>query len=81
MLHIFCALTLTFDLSFAGQVGYVIAGMKEVKDAQIGDTFYIQNQPVEALPGFKPAKCMVFAGIQLSFKSICNGVYFYNSVQ
>ncbi|KAF4091399.1 hypothetical protein AMELA_G00036490 [Ameiurus melas] len=48
---------------FAGQVGYVIAGMKEVKDAQIGDTFYLQNQPVEALPGFKPAKCMVFAGI------------------
>ncbi|KAI5620662.1 translation factor GUF1, mitochondrial isoform X1 [Silurus asotus] len=48
---------------FAGQVGYVIAGMKEVKDAQIGDTFYLQKHPVEALPGFKAAKCMVFAGI------------------
>ncbi|KAM9470909.1 translation factor Guf1, mitochondrial isoform 1-T1 [Clarias gariepinus] len=48
---------------YAGQVGYVIAGMKEVKDAQIGDTFYLQKQPVEALPGFKPAKSMVFAGI------------------
>ncbi|TTG17224.1 Translation factor GUF1, mitochondrial [Bagarius yarrelli] len=48
---------------YAGQVGYVIAGMKEVKDAQIGDTFYLHKQPVEALPGFKPAKSMVFAGI------------------
>uniref|UniRef100_A0A3Q3D598 GTP binding elongation factor GUF1 n=1 Tax=Hippocampus comes TaxID=109280 RepID=A0A3Q3D598_HIPCM len=48
---------------FAGQVGYLIAGMKEVKEAQIGDTLYHQDQPVEALPGFKPAKAMVFAGM------------------
>ncbi|XP_033891414.1 translation factor Guf1, mitochondrial [Acipenser ruthenus] len=51
------------DKLYAGQVGYVIAGMKEVKEAQIGDTFYLQKQPVEPLPGFKPAKPMVFAGI------------------
>lgn len=48
---------------YAGQVGYVIAGMKEVKEAQIGDTLYLHKQPVEALPGFKPAKPMVFAGM------------------
>uniref|UniRef100_A0A3Q1F776 GTP binding elongation factor GUF1 n=1 Tax=Acanthochromis polyacanthus TaxID=80966 RepID=A0A3Q1F776_9TELE len=48
---------------FAGQVGYIIAGMKDVKEAQIGDTLYLQDQPVEALPGFKPAKAMVFAGM------------------
>uniref|UniRef100_A0AAQ5XHK3 Tr-type G domain-containing protein n=1 Tax=Amphiprion ocellaris TaxID=80972 RepID=A0AAQ5XHK3_AMPOC len=48
---------------FAGQVGYIIAGMKDVKEAQIGDTLYLQEQPVEALPGFKPAKAMVFAGM------------------
>lgn len=48
---------------YAGQVGYVIAGMKEVKEAQIGDTLYLHKQPVEALPGFKPAKAMVFAGM------------------
>ncbi|XP_026101948.1 translation factor GUF1, mitochondrial isoform X2 [Carassius auratus] len=48
---------------YAGQVGYVIAGMKEVKEAQIGDTLYLQKQPVEPLPGFKPAKAMVFAGM------------------
>ncbi|KAM9741815.1 translation factor GUF1, mitochondrial isoform 3-T3 [Menidia menidia] len=48
---------------FAGQVGYMIAGMKDVKEAQIGDTLHLQEQPVEALPGFKPAKAMVFAGM------------------
>lgn len=53
-------------LRFAGQVGYLIAGMKEVKEAQIGDTLYHQDQPVEALPGFKPAKAMVFAGKKYS---------------
>ncbi|XP_067844342.1 translation factor GUF1, mitochondrial isoform X2 [Heptranchias perlo] len=47
----------------AGQVGYLIAGMKEVKEAQIGDTFYLQKEPVEPLAGFKPAKPMVFAGM------------------
>uniref|UniRef100_A0A3P8W6T4 GTP binding elongation factor GUF1 n=1 Tax=Cynoglossus semilaevis TaxID=244447 RepID=A0A3P8W6T4_CYNSE len=48
---------------FAGQVGYIIAGMKDVKEAQIGDTLHLQERPVEALPGFKPAKPMVFAGM------------------
>lgn len=54
------------DLSYAGQVGYVVAGMKEVKEAQIGDTLHLHKQPVEALPGFKPAKSMVFAGTYLA---------------
>ncbi|XP_077434642.1 translation factor Guf1, mitochondrial isoform X2 [Vanacampus margaritifer] len=48
---------------FAGQVGYLTAGMKNVKEAQVGDTLYCKDQPVEALPGFKPAKAMVFAGM------------------
>ncbi|PWA23456.1 hypothetical protein CCH79_00005798 [Gambusia affinis] len=48
---------------FAGQVGYIIAGMKDVKEAQIGDTLYRHEHPVQALPGFKPAKAMVFAGM------------------
>ena len=43
-------------------MGYIVAGMKEVKEAQIGDTLYSLKHPVEALPGFKPAKPMVFAG-------------------
>jgi len=48
---------------YAGQVGYLIAGMKTVQEARVGDTiFHIKNK-VEPLPGFKPAKPMVFAGI------------------
>uniref|UniRef100_A0A2K6MNQ7 GTP binding elongation factor GUF1 n=1 Tax=Rhinopithecus bieti TaxID=61621 RepID=A0A2K6MNQ7_RHIBE len=48
---------------YAGQVGYLIAGMKNVTEAQIGDTLYLHKQPVEPLPGFKSAKPMVFAGM------------------
>lgn len=48
---------------YTGQVGYLIAGMKTVKEARVGDTFYHTKHPVPALPGFKPAKSMVFAGI------------------
>jgi elongation factor 4 len=48
---------------YAGQVGYLIAGMKTVKEARIGDTVYNPKQPVAPFPGFKPAKPMVFAGI------------------
>jgi translation factor GUF1, mitochondrial len=48
---------------YTGQVGYLICGMKTVKDARVGDTFYLTKKPVQALPGFKPAKSMVFAGI------------------
>ncbi|XP_075705716.1 translation factor GUF1, mitochondrial [Rhinoderma darwinii] len=48
---------------YAGQVGYLIAGMKDVQEAQIGDTLHLLKQPVEPLTGFKPAKPMVFAGM------------------
>ncbi|KKP24687.1 MAG: Membrane GTPase LepA [candidate division TM6 bacterium GW2011_GWF2_28_16] len=48
---------------FTGQVGFLISGMKTVKEARIGDTFYHTKYPVVALPGFKPAKSMVFAGV------------------
>ncbi|XP_070804449.1 translation factor GUF1, mitochondrial [Pituophis catenifer annectens] len=51
------------DKLYAGQVGYMIAGMREIMDAQIGDTIYLHNQPVEPFPGFKSAKPMVFAGV------------------
>lgn len=48
---------------YTGQVGYLICGMKTVKEARVGDTFFHSKYPVKALPGFKPAKSMVFAGI------------------
>eukprot|EP00039_Didymoeca_costata_P001424 m.52437 g.52437 ORF g.52437 m.52437 type:complete len:694 (-) comp10791_c0_seq1:1145-3226(-) len=46
-----------------GQVGYLITGMKSSAEARVGDTLYRRDDNVEALPGFKPAKCMVFAGL------------------
>ncbi len=55
------------DALYAGQVGYVITGMKTVQEARVGDTlFHTQknlHQGVQPFPGFKPAKPMVFAGI------------------
>lgn len=51
------------DALYAGQVGYLIAGMKTVKEARVGDTIFHSNNLVKPFPGFKPAKPMVFAGI------------------
>lgn len=51
------------DTLWAGQVGYIVTGMKTVKEARVGDTIYHTKEPVKAFPGFKPAKPMVFAGI------------------
>ncbi len=48
---------------YAGQVGYIITGMKTIREARIGDTLYHTKKPVKLFPGFKPAKPMVFAGI------------------
>lgn len=47
-----------------GEVGFIIANIKEVRDAQIGDTFTLEDDPAhQPLPGFKEAKPMVFAGL------------------
>ncbi|CAN6674374.1 translation factor Guf1p, mitochondrial [Trichomonascus vanleenenianus] len=46
----------------AGQVGYVVLGMKKSSDAHIGDTFMSHGQEVEPLPGFEEVKPMVFVG-------------------
>eukprot|EP00127_Corallochytrium_limacisporum_P006885 Clim_evm100s236 gene=Clim_evmTU100s236 len=45
-----------------GQVGYVIAGIRDTRAAKVGDTFTRRDDPCEPLPGFKEAKPMVFAG-------------------
>lgn len=47
----------------AGEVGYIIAGAKEVSDAPVGDTITDAKTPAdEILPGYKEAKPMVFCG-------------------
>lgn len=48
----------------AGQVGFVVAGIKELKHARVGDTVTnAAKLAEEALPGFKEAKSQVFAGL------------------
>jgi GTP-binding protein LepA len=47
-----------------GEVGYIATGLKTVEECQVGDTVTLANAPaIEALPGYRPAKPMVFAGL------------------
>ncbi len=48
----------------AGEVGFVIAGVKDLRDAKVGDTMTRADKPASApLPGFKEIKPQVFAGL------------------
>jgi len=48
----------------SGQVGYIIAGIKEIDSAKVGDTITLLDNPAEgALPGFKEVQPRVFAGM------------------
>ncbi len=47
-----------------GEVGYVVAGIKEIDGAPVGDTLTLTEAPsVEALPGFQTIKPRVFSGL------------------
>ena len=48
----------------AGSVGYIITGIKSIKDTQVGDTItHVKNPTSTALEGYRPALSMVFAGV------------------
>ena len=48
----------------AGEVGFIMAGIKEVSETRIGDTITLDDNPAsKALPGYKPMKPMVFSGL------------------
>ncbi|MGE5092307.1 MAG: translation elongation factor 4 [Bacillota bacterium] len=48
----------------AGEVGYVVASLREVRDARVGDTIMdAANRVTELLPGYRDVKSMVFAGV------------------
>jgi GTP-binding protein LepA len=52
------------DVLSAGQVGFIIAGIKELTAAKVGDTVTLANRPAQVpLPGFKEVKPQVFAGL------------------
>jgi GTP-binding protein LepA len=52
------------DVLATGEVGYIIAGIKEIDGAPVGDTITETDRPTsEPLPGFKPIQPRVFAGL------------------
>lgn len=52
------------DKLSAGEVGYVIAGIKEILGAPVGDTLTLEKNPAtSSLPGFKRVKPQVYAGL------------------
>jgi len=63
-LGVFTPKPLLVECLSAGEVGFVIAGIKRVADVAIGDTLTDDRNPAPvALPGFKEVKPMVFAGL------------------
>lgn len=56
--------SIPLDRLNTGEVGYITASIKNVKDARVGDTIYDpENPPEEALPGYKKVVPMVYSGI------------------
>ena len=61
---VFTPKRLDTDMLCAGEVGYVISGIKEVDGAPVGDTITAADNPAsKPLPGFKPIQPRVFAGL------------------
>ncbi|PNR93976.1 translation elongation factor 4 [Petrotoga sp. 9PWA.NaAc.5.4] len=48
----------------SGEIGYIVAGIKNIEEARIGDTITFANDPIDKpLPGYKEVKPMVYAGL------------------
>ena len=63
-LGVFTPKAVVRDVLRAGEVGYIISGIKELQAAKVGDTVTLLDRPAEqALPGFKEIKSQVFAGL------------------
>ncbi|MFC7287821.1 translation elongation factor 4 [Herminiimonas glaciei] len=61
---VFTPKSISRDSLTAGQVGFIIAGIKELKAAKVGDTVTLVSRPAaEPLPGFKEVQPQVFAGL------------------
>ena len=61
---VFTPKSVSRELLTAGDVGFVIAGIKELKAARVGDTITMERAPASApLPGFKEIKPSMFAGL------------------
>lgn len=47
----------------AGSVGFIVAGIKDIHDVKVGDTFFQTSRPTTPLEGYKEVKPMVFSGL------------------
>ena len=64
MVGVFTPRRTVTDQLQAGEVGFIVAGIKDIKGAPVGDTLIAGNAPdTESLPGFKEVKPQVYAGI------------------
>ena len=63
-LGVFAPAPKAVDTLYAGQVGYIATGFKDVQECDVGDTLTINGDPAgEPLPGYVGLKSMVFAGL------------------
>jgi GTP-binding protein LepA len=63
-LGVFTPKSVARDQLSAGEVGFIITGIKELKAAKVGDTVTLAGRPASSpLPGFKEVKPQVFAGL------------------
>ncbi len=63
-LGVFRPVMTALDELATGEVGYIATGLKSVDECQVGDTITLASQPsTTPLPGYRPAKPMVFAGL------------------
>ncbi len=51
------------DKLISGEVGYIVANIKDISKVRVGDTITLANETVESLPGYNPMKPMVYSGI------------------
>ena len=64
MIGVFTPRRTVTDCLQAGEVGFIVAGIKDIKGAPVGDTLIASNAPeTQALPGFQHVKPQVYAGI------------------
>lgn len=48
---------------FTGEIGYIVGGIKDIRQCRVGDTIIAQGSSVEPLPGYTTPKSMVFFGV------------------
>ncbi|HSD99078.1 MAG TPA: translation elongation factor 4 [Patescibacteria group bacterium] len=47
----------------AGEIGYIVTGVKDIRQVRVGDTVALNNYPTQPLPGYTTPKPMVFFGV------------------